>query len=140
MNKAIICDLDGTLCLLNGRSPYDASTCENDEANRPVLELIGAYNYHMRYTTIFVSGRMDKYREQTEKWLNRNVVGYSNRMPLFMRKTDDYRKDFEVKEEIYHLEIEGIYDVQFVLDDRDQVVKMWRGLGLTCFQVAEGSF
>ncbi|MGV8142933.1 MAG: hypothetical protein ACP5NS_04870 [Candidatus Pacearchaeota archaeon] len=125
---------------MNGRSPYDASTCENDIANLPVLNLIGVYNYHLGYTTIFVSGRMDKYREQTKSWLNKNVVGYSDRMPLFMRRTDDYRKDFEVKEEIYHLEIEGIYDVEFVLDDRNQVVDMWRKLGLTCFQVAKGDF
>ena len=27
-----------------------------------------------------------------------------------------------------------------VLDDRDRVVKMWRDLGLTCFQVAQGNF
>jgi hypothetical protein len=27
-----------------------------------------------------------------------------------------------------------------VLDDRDQVVTMWRGLGLTCLQVAPGDF
>ena len=33
------------------------------------------------------------------------------------------------------------YDVAGVLDDRDQVVKMWRNeLGLTCLQVAEGNF
>ena len=27
-----------------------------------------------------------------------------------------------------------------VLDDRNQVVKMWRENGLTCLQVAEGDF
>jgi hypothetical protein len=27
-----------------------------------------------------------------------------------------------------------------VFDDRDQVVRMWRSLGLTVFQVAEGNF
>ncbi|MDJ0647343.1 MAG: hypothetical protein QNJ60_01435 [Xenococcaceae cyanobacterium MO_188.B19] len=28
----------------------------------------------------------------------------------------------------------------FILDDRQQVVDMWRSLGLTVFQVAEGDF
>jgi hypothetical protein len=32
------------------------------------------------------------------------------------------------------------FDVQFVLDDRDQVVEMWRAMGLTCLQVAPGNF
>ena len=32
-------------------------------------------------------------------------------------------------------------NILFVMDDRDQVVSMWRNeLGLTCFQVAEGDF
>ena len=30
--------------------------------------------------------------------------------------------------------------VRFVLDDRNSVVAMWRSLGLTCLQVAEGDF
>lgn len=32
------------------------------------------------------------------------------------------------------------YRVLVVLDDRKQVVDMWRSLGLTCLQVAEGNF
>ncbi len=34
--QAIICDLDGTLCLLNNRNPYDASHCDQDSLN-PVV-------------------------------------------------------------------------------------------------------
>jgi predicted kinase len=36
--KAIICDLDGTLALHNGRNPYDASTCDEDLVNMPVAD------------------------------------------------------------------------------------------------------
>ena len=36
--------------------------------------------------------------------------------------------------------IEPFYDVLCVLDDRDQVVRMWRHRGLTCLQVAPGNF
>ena len=32
------------------------------------------------------------------------------------------------------------YNVAFVLDDRDQVVRVWRDLGLTCLQVDYGDF
>ena len=33
-----------------------------------------------------------------------------------------------------------IDDVFMTVDDRQKVVDMWRGLGLTCFQVAPGDF
>ena len=59
---------------------------------------------------------------------------------LLMRKDNDDRKDSIVKKEIYDNEILGKYNVLFVLDDRDQVVKLWRSLGLVCLQVANGDF
>ena len=37
-------------------------------------------------------------------------------------------------------EIKDKYDVIGVFEDRDSCVKMWRALGLTCFQVADGSY
>ena len=36
--------------------------------------------------------------------------------------------------------INGKYNVLGVFDDRDQVVSVWRSLGLTCFQVNWGNF
>ena len=57
-----------------------------------------------------------------------------------MRKEKDYRQDAIIKQEIYENEIEGKYNIHFVLDDRDQVVAMWRKKGLTCLQVDYGDF
>lgn len=46
-----------------------------------------------------------------------------------------------MKRELYETFVEGKYNVRLVLDDRNQVVDMWRDeLGLTCFQVAPGDF
>ena len=59
---------------------------------------------------------------------------------LHMRKTGDSRKDCIVKKEIFDAEIKDKYYIEFILDDRDQVVKMWRSMGLTCLQVADGNF
>jgi len=33
--KAIICDIDGTLAIIEGRSPFDATLCEQDALNEP---------------------------------------------------------------------------------------------------------
>ena len=128
---AIICDMDGTLALLNGRNPYDASTCENDGLNKVVASLLIGKN------VLIVSGREDKYREQTEKFLSKHNIQY---VMLFMRTTDDIRKDSVIKNEIFDAHIRGKFNIDFVLDDRNQVVQAWRDMGLTCLQVAEGDF
>lgn len=142
VKKAIICDLDGTLCLPNGRPVYDRDY-ENDPENKPVFDLlqrIDSCNFDGigEWTEIlFVSGRKDNFKEVTRKWLNdRGFEIY----PLFMRKEGDYRKDSIVKKEIYEEHIKDRFRIDFVLDDRNQVVEMWREMGLTCFQVAEGDF
>ena len=57
-----------------------------------------------------------------------------------MRAAGDDRKDEIIKREIYNREIKPAFDVLCVLDDRDQVVRMWRAMGLTCLQVAPGDF
>jgi hypothetical protein len=58
-----------------------------------------------------------------------------------MRRTGDRRKDSKVKREMYERTVPGTYDVLLVLDDRNQVVDMWRKeLGLPCFQVDYGNF
>ena len=80
---------------------------------------------------------MDKNKKVTEDWLKKNGIEYDK---LLMRVTDDVRKDSIIKKEIYENNIKGKYNVSLVLDDRNQVVEMWRDLGLTCFQVADGNF
>ena len=131
----VIVDMDGTLALLNGRNPYDASRCESDLPNQPVLDTV--HKWQSSLNIIVASGRTDNYQPQTERWLQKYGVNYTN---IYMRKTGDQRKDSIIKEEIYRQNIEGKYNIRFVLDDRQQVVDMWRSLGLTVFQVAEGDF
>lgn len=136
MKKAIICDLDGTLCLYDRESGkhYDRDY-ENDsinEAVRYVLDGSDPYN-----EIVFVSGRKEQYRAVTHEWLSRYGFGSH---PLFMRKDGDNRKDVIIKQEIFEEKIKDKYQILFVLDDRNQVVEFWRSIGLTCFQVAEGDF
>lgn len=134
--EAIICDLDGTLALLNDRNPYDASTCINDDVNPPIQYLLDLAASDGK-CILLVSGRQDKWREQTEAWLSRHEILYDE---LWMRKTDDFRKDTIIKREIWETEIKGKYNVPCVFDDRPQVIRMWRELGLfvlDCNQTGE---
>jgi predicted kinase len=134
--SAILCDLDGTLALIHNRNPYDAAKCEQDLVNTPVAEIVASY-YKSGTTIILVSGRSMQHKPQTVRWLTQHGIDYHL---LFMRAEDDKRKDAIVKQEIYEQHIAGHYAVKFVLDDRKQVVAVWRSLGLTCLQVAEGDY
>jgi predicted kinase len=134
---AILCDLDGTLCLMNGRNPFDASTCEQDLPNNPVLNVLKNYK-KLGYTVILLSGRQDVHKPQTLAWLQNHKVEFDL---LLMRRYKDMRKDSIIKREIFDNQIAGKYFIEFCLDDRNQVVDMWRNdLGLPCFQVFYGDF
>ncbi len=132
---AIIVDVDGTLAIMGDRSPYDVSRCDLDLPNKPVLETV--LKWQSSTNIIILSGRTDDGQEKTEKWLHQYGVKYEH---IYMRRTGDMRKDSTVKKEIYYSFIRDRYNISFILDDRQQVVDMWRSLGLTVFQVAEGDF
>lgn len=156
--KAILVDLDGTLALMNGRKAYDWDRVLEDDVNIPIAELVERYKFS--YTdrgddahVIFMSGRDEVCRADTLLWLERDAElileadtfddpdeRLDRNVELFMRPEGDNRRDSVVKLELFNEHVRHIYDVQFVLDDRDQVVEMWRSLGLTCLQVAPGAF
>ena len=133
-SPAIIVDLDGTLALIGDRSPYDADECGVDTVNPAVAAVMG-WARKAGYAILLVSGRGVKatHRRATERWLTWNGLAYDE---LHMREPGDSRPDHRIKAEIYRRHIRDRYDVLFVMDDRRDVVKMWREkFGLTVFQV-----
>ena len=134
--SAIICDIDGTLAKHHNRSPFEYEGLNTDTLIVPVYDALVSLS-ELVHTVIIMSGRPSDYKEQTERWLFSHGVSYNG---LFMRPKDDYRSDDIVKEELFRQHVAPYYNVRWVLDDRDRVVEMWRRLGLTCFQVAWGSF
>lgn len=158
--RAIIVDIDGTVAKMNGRSPYDYDRVDEDLPNTRVIQVV--YDWFLqrrRYNNegskiLFCSGRRgsDVCRERTLAWIRREMPWlYGHDFELFMRpefEVDpksgnqrlDNRKDSIVKKEIYEREILGKFNVDYVLDDRRQVVDMWREQGLLVLQVAPGDF
>jgi predicted kinase len=135
--KAIICDLDGTLAIIANRSPYDASECEKDLLNEAVAHII-MMSHQAGDKIILFSGRTDDYKLQTERWLAKHNIPYDI---LAMRVAKDMRKDSVVKLEMVEKYITGQYYIRFTLDDRNQVVDMWRQqCGFNCLQVNYGDF
>lgn len=136
-HRAVMVDIDGTVALRGDRSPYDETRVSEDRPNTPVLAVVRAM-YLDGHAVIFCSGRTEACRADTEKWLTEHF-GWPW-AALWMRRVGDQRKDAVIKREIYDRHIHGKYDVTCVLDDRNQVVSMWRDLGLTVLQVAPGDF
>ncbi len=144
-DRAIIIDIDGTLANINHRRKYVEKNPKewnkfkaglpDDDINKWCAILI--QHLGIRYEVILCTGRMEDEREATVEWLKKYNIRYSQ---LFMRAQDDYRADDIVKEEIYENNIEPLYDIIFVIDDRKRVVDMWRKKGLVCLQCAEGNF
>ena len=143
--EAIICDIDGTLAHMTGRSPYDYTRVMEDTPDYTILQMLHDYKKatNHRCKVLIVSGRDHTCRQDTLKWLNYHSVPYDE---LLMRDADkkDARgnkiPDYVVKYEIYNKHIRGVFNIDYVLDDRNQVVWMWRKLGLKCLQVQEGNF
>lgn len=89
---------------------------------------------------IYITGRPEKYRQQTMEWLRQNDLWWNASTTLIMRKDGDYRPDYIIKREIYEQQVREFYDIVGVFEDRKQCVDMWRSLGLTCFQVKDGDY
>ena len=134
--NAYIFDIDGTLAIMKDRSPFDWSRVGEDDINKDVARCL-AHLQSNGAQIIILSGRDAVCKEETMKWLNKWFVSYDH---LWMRAEGDNRKDDIVKKELYENNIAGKFNVYGVFDDRNQVVSLWRSLGLTCFQVAEGNF
>jgi len=152
LSDCIICDIDGTISLMNGRNPFKGEDCASDLPNTPVIRLLqdtkklndwhnSEHANFEEWTSsteiILFSGRNGESEEQTKKWLRDHNVPYDQ---LHMREPKNQEKDSNLKLRFFEQHVAGKYNVKFVLDDRDQVVKTWRDLGLPCFQVFYGTF
>lgn len=137
LTSAWIFDLDGTLARMTGRGPYDWPRVGEDELVEAVASI--AYALYATYKDQFIlmSGRDEVCRSETEKWLDANGVNYDE---LYMRPQGSTERDSIVKYRLFNEHIRDRFHVAGVVDDRDQVVDMWRALGLQCFQAAPGAF
>ena len=149
-NKVYIFDLDGTISLCDHRLKYiqgkkkDWDTffkaCINDKPNKPVIQILNELSVN-NYTIIIVSGRSADVRKETEKWLQEHIVLYDY---LYMRPHNNFTSDDILKKELMlQAQKEMNFtkeDVLCIFEDRSKVVKMWRDLGYTCFQVKDGDY
>jgi predicted kinase len=126
--ECILVDIDGT-------GPFEWLKVGVDSPRQFVLDIIEAYQ--TRYpsvATVLLSGRDSKARAETERWLIQHEIAYDE---LYMRWSQDQRKDSIIKEELFWDLVAPQFHVLFVVDDRPQVVRMWKDLGLSVVDVSE---
>lgn len=135
-------DISGDIDLDKIAPDWDAfyKDCVNDKPIAPTIELLRALQEYGA-KIIYVTGRPCKYMNETIQWLKK----YTEQPVrcLYMRKNDDHRPDYIVKKEIYETQIKPNLKNEYiagVFEDRKQCVDMWRSLGLTCYQVADGNY
>ena len=137
LQKAIIVDIDGTLSHSGGiRTPFEYDKVIDDDIDEIIKHIVIVYR-SIGYKVIIVSGREDICYDMTRDWLNKHNAPYDF---MYMRKRGDFRKDAIVKKEIYDKYIKNTFNILFCLDDRNQVVDMWREIGIKCLQVQDGNF
>jgi predicted kinase len=135
---AIIFDIDGTLAHMKGRSPYDWKKVGGDTvdlATDYIATCLGDLG-DSAPTVIICTGRDGIAKYETEKWLKRNNIFYDD---IYIRETKDSRPDWVVKEEMWR-DIAKEYHIIGMFDDRLQVVRRARALGLKVFNVEYNNF
>lgn len=146
-NKIVIFDMDGTVAdcdhrihfVKDGNRDYDSfyDNMDKDAPIQPIIDLIRALSFTQEYILLAVTGRPITHLRQTQLWLDKYFVPYD---AVFMRPENDYRPDTVIKKEILDTIRKEFGEPEFVLDDRQSVVDMWRENGVRCLQVAPGDF
>ena len=145
--KTILFDIDGTLANIEHRRHFlDQENPDwksfnaemgGDTPNVPIVALYKTLWAAGNFALILVTGRNERSREITEQWLTWNAIPFEQ---MLMRPDNDFRPDHLIKEEILKSLLGAGTEIEFVVDDRQQVVDMWRRNGITCLQCDVGNF
>lgn len=166
--RIVIFDIDGTLAdcrhrrhFVEGENKNWEAFYNNMEFDKPVksiatlLKIVESSAWCSEefkdVNIVFCSGRPARYWAETAHWLKKyigddfypeiRVDETGEKWPkLLMRKDFDHRPDNEVKQEILDSLKEKGFEILFAVDDRNQVVDMWRRNGITCLQCEKGDF
>ena len=139
MKKIVICDIDGTVAnndhrqhLLKGFKDW-GNFFKNMHLDKPIYEVINLIKkeYEDGKSISFVTGRPERYRKETKKWLQ-NYFNFS--FSLIMRNDKDIRNKIEIKRELFEenfvpSQIECCFENDLALID------LWEELGLRVINV-----
>ena len=134
----VICDLDATLALHQGREPFEWDLLKTDKMDSRLRLLLN--NFMGLYKVVFITGRPESARLATTEWLQDPENKLHDNWVLYMRKNNDFSHGDDYKEKVYREKIEGKYNVLCVFEDSNKCVTRWRELGLLTCQVENSDY
>jgi FMN phosphatase YigB (HAD superfamily) len=148
----VVFDLDGTLADITHRLHFIENEGQEDYASfykacvddKPVDAVIQIL-VHMQaagFKILIATCRSDEVEDETREWIEKHIgKGNDLTYQLLMRPKEDDTTPDDVMKRQWVFDGKINHDtVLCVFEDRDKVVKMWRELGIPCFQVAPGDF
>jgi len=143
----LICDIDGVIADVTHRlhhiqekpQNWDGffEECDSDKPITTTIDFLRAARDS--FEIAYITGRPRSVREKTIAWFKSNYVPWQDWMVLAMRGNGDHRQDWIVKLELFDEWIDKTR-VRAILEDRDQVVQMWRDKGYLCLQNKKGDY
>lgn len=132
----VVVDIDGTLAHMEFRSPYDWHRVGEDIVDKATKSLLWDLHRSQDTKIIICTGRDAICLSETEKWLQDNNIPYDG---IFIRPAKDQRPDWVVKEEMWRTITKTFY-IEYMVDDRLQVVRRARALGFKVMNVEYNNF
>lgn len=139
----ILCDIDGVIAdcthrlhYITGKErDYDAfyDACDQDRRIDDMFDFIRKADDDLAFKVFFITGRPERIREKTARWIKVNGYYSADSSQIIMRKDDDHRKAHIIKEEyLQHFDKDKIL---FAIDDDKEVCEMYRSKGINTLQV-----
>ena len=154
-NDVVICDLDGTIAHISKdkdgkgtRTFFEMSKVKFDVFDHVVYTMVNSLVENFDADLIFFTGRNAHCFDQTVEWLDKHLEDYSydglssrtlrnGGYKIYSRLLNDYRKDYEIKKELYDTFVKDKYEVLAVFDDRPQVLSLWHDLKLKTISLGD---
>jgi hypothetical protein len=143
----LICDIDGVIADLSHRlhhieekpTNWDGffDACDEDKPMEETISFLRAIRDI--FEIVYLTGRPKRVRDKTVAWFRQNYVPWKDGMLLAMRSDGDHRQDWIVKWELFDQWVDK-KRVRAIIEDRDQVVQMWREKGYFCLQNKRGDY
>ncbi len=109
--------------------------CGSDTPYKHTIEVLNALHSQDHAVRIWTA-RCESVRAKTYQWLVYHGVPPLIAKNMRMRPEGNHVDDFVLKQGW----MADMGRPDLVFEDRARVVKMWRSLGIPCFQVADGEF
>jgi len=137
MANIILCDIDGTVADNSHRQHFLEEKKDWDgffdalDLDEPIYEIINKMNdeHNKGREIIFLTGRPERYRDSTEKWLKQY---FNFPLRVVMRPNDNKKNKLLTKKEMFDQNF-NIDEIFYVIDNDEDLLNMWKKMGMRVY-------